>query len=410
MKIIADFHIHTKYSAATSPRLNIDGMVDGAKKKGISLLASGDFTHPLWLKEMEEKLVDERDGLYYYNGVYFIQSVEVSNIFSINNRTYKMHTVLLAPSLEVVKQINDVLSKHGKLEEDGRPTLNYSLNEMVDELKSISKEIAMIPAHIWTPWFSLFGSKFGADNIKEIVEDSSLIIGLETGLSSDPPMNWMLSSLDKFTLVSNSDAHSPESLGREANLLEVEKLSYKSIVEGIRTGEAMVKTYEYFPQEGKYFFDGHRKCNICMAPEEAMKFNNRCPVCGKPLTIGVMHRVMSLADRPYGKKKENAKPFRHIIPIDQIIAKVVGKAKTTKTVKEEYDKLIRYFGSEFSIYEASEDSIRLGAKPEIAEAIIRVNKGDVLWHEGYDGIFGEFSFSEKEGKKGGSKQKNLLDF
>ena len=409
MKLLADFHLHTKYSAATSPRLNIDGMVEGAKKKGLNLLATGDFTHPLWLREMKGKLTEEVDGLYPYRGVYFIQSVEVSNVFSLRGKTYKMHSVILAPSFEVVEQINEALAKYGNLKEDGRPTLSCSISEMLEQLKSISRRIGVIPAHIWTPWFSLYGSKFGADSWKEVIEDTSLIVAVETGLSSDPPMNWMLSELDGFTLVSNSDAHSPESLGREANLLEVDKPAYDDIVEGIRTGDGMLKTYEYFPQEGKYFYDGHRKCNLRLSPEEAEQFNNICPVCKRPLTLGVLHRVSMLADRKMGEKRPDAKPFQHIIPLDQLLAKVLKASKTSKRVKEAYEKIIRYFGNEFAVFEAKEDQIRLATSAEVADALIKLKHETVSWLPGYDGVFGEFFFGDIPEEKR-SRQKSLLDF
>jgi uncharacterized protein (TIGR00375 family) len=398
MELIADFHLHTKYSAATSKNMDIDGLTFAAKVKGINILGTGDFTHPLWFSEIKEKLKFE-DGLALYDGIYFMLTVEVSNVFSLNNKIYKIHNIILSPSIEICEQINERFSKRGNLKEDGRPTLNYSCAEMSEELKSISKDIAIIPAHIWTPWFSLFGSNFGADDIKEIFPYDDLIIALETGLSSDPPMNWMISKLDKYTLVSNSDAHSFENLGREANRINVKRISYKDIREGIKSGEAIIKTYEYFPQEGKYFNDGHRKCNVNISYKEAESFNNICPVCKKKLTIGVMHRIYNLADRAYGQKKPFYKPYQHIIPVKQVIAKTLNVSKESKKVLNVYNELIAHFGNEFAIHEADEKELMLYTKPEIAEALIKVKKEQVKWLPGYDGVFGDFSFNDKDIKR-----------
>ncbi|MEM4331286.1 MAG: endonuclease Q family protein [Candidatus Anstonellales archaeon] len=369
--------------------MDIENLAYAAKMKGISLLGSGDFTHPLQFREIKEMLVFN-DGIAMYNGIYFILSVEVSNVFNIENKTYKVHTVILSPSLDIAEQINETLSKHGNLSEDGRPTLNYSTYEMNEELKAISRDIALIPAHIWTPWFSLFGAHFGADDINELYPDDSLIIALETGLSSDPLMNWMVSKIDKYTLVSNSDAHSLENLGREGNKIRLKQITYKEIVNGIRTGNAMLKTYEYFPQEGKYFNDGHRKCNINLSPEEAEKIRGICPVCKRKLTIGVMHRIKKMADRKYGEKKPNWKGYQHIIPLKQVIAKVKNKTKESKTVQSIYNDMISYFGNEFAIYEANENDLLAYTDKDIANALIKIKKEQVYWKPGYDGVFGEF--------------------
>ncbi len=408
MRLVVDFHIHSKYSRATSKYSDLNGLSKWAKIKGIGVLGTGDFTHPAWLDELKTNLNECCDGIYDYNNQKFILSVEVSNIFERNNKTVKIHTVILSPSLEVVEQINDVLRKYGNLKEDGRPTLFVSPDQMVEELKELDKEIHFIPAHVWTPWFSLYGSKFGVDSIKEaFLDKSNQIIAIETGLSSDPAMNWMFSETDNYAIVSNSDAHSPKNLGREANVFELEDLSYSSIINVLKTRKGFIKTYEFYPQEGKYFWDGHRKCNISLSPEEAEKFNNICPVCKRPLTLGVMHRVISLADRPYGFKPENAIPFQHIIPLPQIISRVLKASPSSKKVEEEYMRLIRYFGSEFDVFESSLDKLLLATTKDVAKAIHDVNKGNVYWKPGFDGVYGEFSFSPFEIN---NKQKRLGDF
>lgn len=395
--INADLHIHSKYSKATSNLMDIENIVISAKEKGITLLSTGDFTHPLWLKEIKEKL-DFENGIGKYKNVYFILGCEVSNVFEKNKKTYKVHNLIFSESIEEVLQINEAFSKYGNLKEDGRPTLNCSVEEMVEILKSISKNIGIVPAHIWTPWFSLFGSNFGCDDIKEIFSDTSMLIALETGLSSDPLMNWMVSKIDKYTLISNSDAHSLYNIGREANKLKVKELSYKEIIEGIKNGEAILKTYEFFPQEGKYYNDGHRKCNVSMSYEDAEKINNICPVCKKKLTKGVMHRIKTLSDRDYGEKRPNFKPFQHIIQLKHVIAKLKNKKPESKEVNDIYRKIILHFGNELAVYEASDKDLYVYLDKEIAEAIIKIKNDKIRWKPGYDGVYGEFILNGNEQK------------
>ncbi len=399
MRVVADLHIHSKYSGATSKNSDLEGLSEWAKIKGITLQATGDFTHPLWFKELKEKLKPGEDGLYTFSDQRFILSVEVSIIFPLKEKTRKMHVVILTPYLETAEQINEKLSKYGDLRADARPTLLMSGEELIDEVKGVDKRNELIPAHIWTPWFSLFGSKFGVNSIEEAFgERSKEILALETGLSSDPLMNWAVSSLNKYALVSNSDSHSPKNLGREANVFEIEEISYDALINAIRTRKGFVKTYEFYPQEGKYHYDGHRKCNISLSPEEAEKFRNKCPVCRKPLTLGVLHRVYELADKKIGYKPENAVGFQHIVPLPKLIAKVLKRGETTKKVWEEYFRLVRYFGSEFNVYEASYDELLLATNKEMADAIYKVNTGEIKWKPGYDGIFGDFSLEKGEEK------------
>jgi len=270
MRIVADLHVHTKYARATSEQCDLEGFVKGAKTKGIDLLATGDFTHPRWLAELKAKLEPKGEGLYTYKDLRFILQSEVSLIYELNGKTKKMHHILYAPSLEIAEQISERFSKYGKIEEDGRPTLKLSSAGLIEELMQISKDAFLVCAHAWTPWFGVFGSKSGVDSIEEAFEDKAEeVFALETGLSSDPKMNWMLSSLDRFSLISNSDCHSLGNLGREANVFDLDEISFKSLKNAIKTRKGFSKTYEFYPEEGKYHYDGHRNCNVLLSPEEA---------------------------------------------------------------------------------------------------------------------------------------------
>lgn len=420
MRIIADLHVHSKYARATSPTFDLDGIASGAKIKGIDVVATGDFTHPKYFEEIKVTLRDWGDGcgLANYAGVRFILSTEVSVIYELNGKTKKIHNVILAPNLEIAEQINERTRKFGDIGVDGRPMLHISSAGLVEELMQISRDIAIIPAHVWTPWFSVFGSSSGVDSIAEAFEDKAdKIFALETGLSSDPLMNWMISALDKYTLVSNSDAHSKQKLGREANVFEFgepHEVTYDALINAIKTRKGFVKTYEFYPEEGKYHYDGHRDCKINFPPWESARLKNICPVCRKRLTVGVLHRVADLADRKLGFKPENAIPFQHIVPLPTVISKALKKGETAKAVREEYDKLIRYFGNEFAVYEAKDEQLRLATSSEVAGAIMRVNKGEVRWIPGHDGVFGELVLdAEPKGKKEGAvdkKQTNLTEF
>ncbi len=410
MRIIADLHVHSKYARATSSRCDIVGLSEGAKIKGIDVVATGDFTHPVYFRELKAFLKEEKDGLYPYNGINFILSTELAITYGEAGSKKRMHHVVLAPSLEIVGQINDRMAKYGKLSEDGRPMLSISSAELVEQLEEISKENVVIPAHAWTPWFGIFGSKTGVDSVEEAFEDKAdRIFALETGLSSDPGMNWMISALDKYTLVSNSDCHSPEKLGREGNLFELDRLGYGEIINAIKTRKGFLKTYEFYPEEGKYHYDGHRECRIRWSPWESIKHKDICPVCRRKVTVGVLHRVVELADRKPGFKPENAVPFQHIVPLGTVIAKVLGKNETSVAVKDAYSKLIRYFGNEFAVFEAHEDQIKLATTPEIAEGIIRVKNEEVSWLPGYDGVFGELVFGNKK-EAVESRQRSLVEF
>lgn len=416
MRIVADLHVHSKYARATSPRCDVPGLAAGAKIKGINLMATGDFTHPAYFTELKNYLsdIDEGTGLYPYNGIRFIFSCEVALFYkNSNGASLRLHNVVLAPGLSEVEQLNDRLKNYGNLAADGRPMLKLSSAALIEECESISKEFFVFPAHAWTPYFGVFGSVTGVNSMKEAFEEKTdRIFALETGLSSDPKMNWMLSQLDNLSLLSNGDAHSPEKLGREANVFDLEKLSYKTIINAIKTRKGFSKTYEFYPEEGKYHYDGHRDCNILYSPAESKDHNNLCPVCKKPLTLGVMNRVSELADRKLGSKPKDAVPFQYIVPLTIVISKTIKKPETSAAVAEEYSKLVRYFGNEFSVYEASSDQLKLATTPEIAQSIIRVNEGKIRWIPGYDGVFGQLILADSMPSKGAidKKQKSLDDF
>lgn len=415
MKFIADFHIHSKYSRATSKDMNLESLDKWAHIKGIKVLGTGDFTHPEWFKNLKEKLVPAEQGLFKIkNGgdsTRFILTSEISCIYTKNNKVRKIHILIFAPSLEVVEKINTHLHLIGNIKSDGRPILGLDAKELVKIVLGISPDCFIVPAHAWTPWFSIFGSKSGFDSIEECFEGySKYISAIETGLSSDPPMNWRLSSLDKISLISNSDAHSPRKIGREANVFDTD-LSYKAIVDAIKTKDSrkFLYTIEFFPEEGKYHYDGHRACGITLSPAESKKYNNICPTCGRPLTIGVMNRVESLADRKQGSGMNGAIPFRSLVPLEEIIAESLGVGVASKQVVAEYKNIIKKLGSEFNILlEASKQDLINATSPEIAEGITRVREGRVSISPGYDGVYGKVSiFAEGEQKKI-SKQGTLI--
>jgi PHP family Zn ribbon phosphoesterase len=444
MQYICDFHIHSKYSRATARDADIENFAKWAKVKGIDVLGTGDFTHPLWLKELKEKLIPAEPGLFSLKSqirnlnfetnskfkiqnskfeVRFILTSEISSIYTKAGKVRKIHNLIFAPSIEVVEKINTHLGWIGNLKSDGRPILGLDAKELAKIIFNISPECLIVPAHAWTPWFSIFGSFSGFDSIEECFEEYTKdIYAIETGLSSDPEMNWRWSKLDKILLISNSDAHSPAKIGREANIFQGQDLSYNKIKEAIKKGNKgnqreikenqreieggqrveleLVRTIEFFPEEGKYHWDGHRNCGVVLAPEESLKYNNLCPVCGKPLTIGVMNRVCKLADRKQGEKPENSIPFERLIPLEEIIADVLGLGLGTKGVQEHYKNLIRVFGNEFKILrEAKKSDLAMASTPEIAEGIERMRNGKISVSPGYDGEYGKISiFGENEAR------------
>ncbi len=401
---ICDFHIHSKYSRATSPSMDLENLSLWAKRKGINLLGTGDFTHPIWFEELKRKLRLTDKGVYEHNGIKFILTSEVCNIFTKKGRVKKIHNVIFFPSLERVFKLNQKLERFGELGSDGRPILHLEAEELVKMVKDTDSAGFVIPAHIWTPHFSLFGANSGFNHISECYgKQTENIFALETGLSSDPPMNWRLSGLDGYALVSNSDAHSPGRIGREANVFK-ESLNYleiKKVLED-KDKEQFLFTVEYFPEEGKYHFDGHRNCKSCLSPDEAKKNENRCPVCGREVTIGVMHRVVDLADREKGFIPEGVIPCKHLIPLEQIIASVLKKGVKSKTVQNRYLQIINQMGSEFKVLlEISEEELKGNLPVDIARAIIRVRKEKVNLSPGYDGEYGkiEIPLGDEEQQK-----------
>lgn len=396
--MIADLHIHSRYSRATSPDMTIPKISEYAKLKGIDLVGTGDFTHPRWLNELKEHL-KFNEGVYEYDGIKFILSVEVNNIYTKNGKLRRIHNIIFAPDFKTVEIINKYLARYGKLEADGRPTLSLDSYEMLKGLLDISPDIFIVPSHIWTPWFSLFGSYSGFDSIDECFSElKNKFFAVETGLSSDPSMNWRLSVLDNYTLISNSDAHSPSRLGREANVFK-EDLNYYQLRDVLKNKDQnkFLYTIEFYPQEGKYHFDGHRKCGVRLSPREARFNNNLCPVCSRNLTIGVLHRVEILADREEGYSPQNAIAYKNLIPLEEIIAEAMGVGRDTAGVKNEYRKLCQLFGNEFEILlNTPIEEIKNHTQEKIALGIQCVRKGEVIINPGFDGEFGTIKLFAEE--------------
>lgn len=386
-----------------------------AKIKGIKVLGTGDFTHPEWFKNLEENLEAAESGLYKLRGgdggTRFILTSEISCIYAQGGKVRKIHIVIFAPSLEAVSKINSQLNLVGNLKADGRPILGIAAKDLAKIVTNVSPECFIVPAHAWTPWFSIFGSKSGFNSIEECFgEYSKYIFALETGLSSDPAMNWRLSKLDKIALISNSDAHSPRKIGREANVFDSE-LSYSEIIGSIKEKDPkrFLYTLEFFPEEGKYHFDGHRLCGKSFSPKETKKYNGICPVCGKPLTIGVLYRVDELADREEGVKPEGAIPFKNLIPLEEIIADALGVLPGGKLVAEKYQNLIKTFGNEFNVLlEVTAEELKKAVSSEIAEGIIRVREQKVSILPGYDGVYGKINIFSKEERDKTDSQKTLF--
>jgi len=393
MRLIADLHIHSRYSRATSPTTDLPALAHWAKIKGIDILGTGDFTHPQWSKELQDNLEPVENGLYRYDETLFMLTVEVSAIWSQGGRVRKVHLVILSPSMEATARINRELSKIGNLAADGRPILGISAKRLVEAVWNAEPAAEVIPAHVWTPWFSVFGSKSGFDTLEECFDEyTERIFAIETGLSSDPEMNWRLSSLDRLTLVSNSDAHSPGKLGREATLFDLPEPGYDALIAAMKDRDParFLGTIEFYPQEGKYHYDGHRVCGVVLSPREAIANNNLCPVCGKPLTIGVMHRVEELADRAAGDGPEQRIPYRCLVPLEEIIAQALGIGPNTKGVAREYERLITRYGNEFRILlDLSEEDLQRETPSRILQGIMKVRSGDLKIEPGYDGVYGK---------------------
>lgn len=405
MGFIADLHVHSRHSRATSREMTPEGLWRWAQLKGIAVVGTGDFTHPGWLKELGEKLEPAEDGLFrlkkeYQTGdvppscrseVLFMLQAEISSIYSKGRKVRKVHSIVFVPGFKEAERINERLSRVGNLGSDGRPILGLDAKSLLQTVLDVSPEAELVPAHAWTPHFSVFGAASGFDSLAECFEElTPHIHAIETGLSSDPPMNRMLSALDGITLISNSDAHSPWKLGREANVFDT-RTSYQDIMEAIRTGRGFVKTIEFFPEEGKYHYDGHRRCRVCLHPEETIRNHYSCPVCGRPLTVGVLHRVRALSDR----KTPKDVAYTSIIPLQEIIAEVLGKGVNTMAVTRMYFTLLEALGSEFTVLMDSplEDIGRAGGA-SLSDAVGRVRSGDIHISPGFDGEYGKISIFE----------------
>lgn len=416
MKIFADLHIHGRHSQATSKDLTIPNLEKWANVKGVNLIGTGDFTHPKWIEHLKENLTEDDTGiLKTKTGFPFLLSTEISLIYSQGGKGRRVHNVVLAPNFDVVWKITEYLLTKGRIDYDGRPIFKIPCPEFTEVLKSISKDIEIIPAHIWTPWFSMFGSMSGFDSVKDCFQDQEKNIhSFETGLSSDPLMNWRLSQLDKYSILSFSDLHSfwPWRIGREATIFDTD-LNYKSIINAIRTKKGLTGTIEVDPNLGKYHFTGHRKCDVCLDPKDSLRLNNICPNCKKPLTVGVLQRVEELADRIEGFKPKDAKPFYALIPLSEIISRIVGKAIATKTVWNEYNKLIEAFGNELNILmEVKREDLIKHTSTQIADAILKIRLGEIDMKPGYDGEYGYPVFNEedvKESEKKTAEEKNTKE-
>lgn len=403
---LCDFHIHSRFSRATSQDMNLEEIARWARIKGLALMGTGDFTHPSYFSEIKEKLEEDGNGIYRLKrgerSVGFVLTAEVCNIFDQGRRTNRrVHSVIFAPSIEVVERINKTLSRYGDLSQDGRPTFTFPVKDLVKLVLDSSERCLVVPAHAWTPWFSVFGANSGFDSLEECFEEEvSHVYAIETGLSSNPQMNWRVSALDRVALISNSDAHSPRHIGREANAFSC-GIDYDQIVDAIKQKDPkrFLFTVEFFPEEGKYHFDGHRTCGVSFSPKETKAHKYRCPKCGRPLTVGVMHRVEELADRPEGFIPSGAIPCIHIVPLEEIIAQAFSLGAQSKAVEREYMRLVEEGGSEFRILlDLPPEEIKRIAHPKVYEGIMKMRRCEIHVVPGYDGVYGKVRIWE-EGEK-----------
>lgn len=423
MRFVADFHVHSKYSRATAKNLDLENLWVAAQKKGITVVGTGDFTHPAWFAEIREKLVGAEAGMFRLKPeivrkwdrhvprscrrpVRFVLTAEISNIYKKNDITRKNHNLVFMPGLDSVSRFNAALERIGNIRSDGRPILGLDARNLLEIVLEIDEGAFIVPAHIWTPWFSLLGAKSGFDSIEECFGDlSSHIFALETGLSSDPPMNWRCTRLDGRTLISNSDAHSPGKLGREANVFNA-PLSFNAIRHTLHSGDPrrFEGTIEFYPAEGKYHLDGHRKCGVRMHPDETHRAGQRCPVCGKPLTLGVLHRVEQLADRGSGEFPRNRHRYWHLIPLKEILAEILAVGPDSKRVDRSYESLLARYGPELHILkDLAVPVLHDGPLPLLAEAVERMRSGRISAAAGYDGAYGTiglFGAAERKRLKG----------
>lgn len=414
MQQILDLHIHSRYSRACSSALLLPNIDAACRTKGIDIVATGDFTHPAWFRDIKNNLEEiGKSGLYKINAVdddkiKFALSTEFALVYKDGGKARRIHLVVQAPNIGAVDELNNYLSPRYNIRSDGRPILGMSAPNLVKLCLSIHPKFLIYPAHIWTPWFAVFGSKSGFDTLEECFhEQTEHIFAYETGLSSDPEMNWRLSALDRLTLLSNSDAHSLPNIGREANVFDLEEITYDEIYEAIKNKDLKKIKYsiEFYPEEGMYHLDGHRDCKVCLTPTETKKKNGLCPVCGRPLTIGVDYRVDELADRPVGFKPDNVAGFVKLVGLDKIIAEAIGvKSRSSQKVLRLYDEMIKTFGNELHILmDESIENLRKYSLPRVAEGIKRVRSGELVIEPGFDGQYGKVEIFKAE-----ERQKHLF--
>ncbi len=429
MKFYADLHVHSKYSRATSKNCDLENLSYWARKKGITVIGTGDFTHPAWFAELQEKLIPAEPGLFRlkpeiesqvfqklasscHDITRFMLCVEVSTIYRKGDKTRKIHHLIYVPTFEQAAKINHRLEKIGNICSDGRPILGLDSRDLLEIVLSAGEDCYLVPAHIWTPWFAVLGSKSGFDSIAECYRDlADHVFAVETGLSSDPEMNWRISSLDRYRLMSNSDAHSPAKLGREANAFDTD-LSYFSIKQALQTGQGFQGTVEFFPEEGKYHLDGHRKCKVRLTPEESQRYHGLCPHCQKPLTLGVMYRVNELSDRKQIlHQTPNHADFQSLIPLPEVMSEVLSVGPASKRVQQNYENIIQKLGSELSILtqQPIEDIQRVSSSL-LGEAVARMRRGQVIREAGFDGEYGRIKlFSQQELSQTSSNLKQKKD-
>lgn len=417
MRFIADIEIHSKFARAVSPQMTLENIALWSAKKGVKVVGTGDFTHPVWFSEIKKKLEPAEPGLFKLKKEFavkagerfnsldtrFMISGEISCIYSKNKKVRKIHNLIFAPDIVSAEKIIAKLSLIGNLKADGRPILGLDSKELLKIILEVSNDCVLIPAHVWTPWFGIFGSKSGFDTLEECFDElTSEVFAVETGLSSDPDMNWRIPFLDGITIMSSSDPHSLKNIGREASIFNC-KLSYFEIMNAMRVNDLskFISTIEFYPEEGRYHLDGHALCKVVLTPQESKKYNNICPVCGRALTIGVMNRIEELAKRSIGYKPNQPRPFTHLILLEKIIGEAMNVGYTSKKVATVYQKMLESLGSEIAILtQASRSDLSSVANPIVVEAIIRVRNGKVSFNPpGYDGEYGVIKIFEENERK-----------
>ncbi len=409
MRVLADLHVHSKYARGCSPKMDIAHMAASAKVKGLQLVGTGDVTHPKYFEEIEKETRKGDGGFLVRESIFFVPTVEVNNIFELPaGKKRRVHTLVVLPDLETARRFSALISPVSKLGSAGRPWVRRSLERMTEAALELHPKILIIPAHIWTPWFGVFGAKGGFSSLKEAFgEQAKNIHAIETGLSSDPPMNWRCSWLDGVRILSFSDAHSPDNLAREASEFEIERMDYEFLWKAIAAPDAhnhLVRTLEFFPQEGKYFADGHRECGLRLTADETKAHGGKCPKCGKKITRGVLGRIDLLADRPEGVKPAGAAPFTHLVPLRTLIGMALGQGAKTQKVERAYDALITAFGNEIAALEAKPQEIgkKMAGKIEpavskkISNAISLMQQEKLELKAGYDGQYGEVGLPKNE--------------